>query len=173
MTQGVSARKLSAGKAALFTLLLFVLFIAIGLITRMPALALPAFYGLHAVFAAPFFAFVAAWFCKKYQVIWSVPVALVLCAAFLGMMSPAMGLSFLAPAAVILAILLAMKASGNAPFTACAVGIALFYPFTVLIGIAFGGYMVSGIAWLTVVGLTLIGAVLAAAGAHLGVKLAK
>lgn len=149
--------------------LLFVVLLAIGLLTRFPAWQFPHLYALHGVLAAPFFSALALWHFEREGSVWQVLVAILGLAALLGVMNVVMGLSFLLLALCLFVTYGIMyKADPRKRTLVCAVAFgALDYPCTLAVGIALGSYSFSAEAVLTIlllavlaVGLSLFGALL-------------
>lgn len=125
------------------TALLLAALLAIGLVTRFPALQFPYLYALHGVLSAPFFSALALWHFNRGGGVWALAIALGAMAAVLGMMSPVMSLSFVLLAVLTLAaygLLLRAKSSKRNLVCAVAFG-ALGYPCTLTVGIASGSYL--------------------------------
>ena len=122
------------------TLVLFVILLSVGLITRAPAWAFPSVYALHGVLASPFFAALAFWHFRRNGTLVQFEVAVLLLAAFLGVMSLIMGLSFLVLAVItglIYAALVKIPKMRRNTITAVCFG-ALDYPITLVVGIISG-----------------------------------
>jgi len=115
------------------TALLFVLFFAVGLATRLPALSLQELYGLHAVLAAPLYSLAIAASIRSRNALVPTVIA-ALCYGFcLGMMHPVMALSAILPAAaaaIAYAIARGAAAEKRALVTGSTFGIAV-YPSTI------------------------------------------
>lgn len=121
---------------------LFVALFAIGFATRMPAWQFPHIYALHGVLAAPFCAALAAWHLVRGGSVVQLVAATALLAVVLGMMSPAMGLSFVLVAALTLAVracLRSVPAAMRSVAVAAVFG-ALDYPCALAVGLALGSY---------------------------------
>ena len=114
---------------------LFVALFAIGFATRMPAWQFPHIYALHGVLAAPFCAALAAWHLVR-------GAATALLAVVLGMMSPAMGLSFALVAALTLAVRACVRSVPAAMRSVAVAAVfgALDYPCALAVGLALGSY---------------------------------
>lgn len=133
-------------RAIASTLCLTVLFFAVALASRVPAVALSDPL-LHAVVAAPFYSFLAnAWTVRDGR-IWQAPAAFALVGLALFPMSPAMGFGFLLPAAVAAAIAafeLPRIASVRREAVAFVLGAALYFA-NVAVGMASGTVFLAGI----------------------------
>lgn len=127
-------------------LVLFVVFLLVGLVTRPPALAFPQFYGLHGVLSAPFFAAVAAWYLKRFDSVGPVFAGVALLAVLLSLMSPIMGMGFALVALVPTIAYVVLKATGftSYGFVAAVAFGALCHPAAVLAGAVSGTYLVAG-----------------------------
>lgn len=167
----MSARVRAAARQVLGGVILFAAMAVFGLVTRPIALALPGFYGFHAVLVA----LPSAWaitLCLRRGI--CLPTCFLAVALFSGMlfaMSPIMGLSSLIP--MIGAVLAFLVVGRWSPAKkAWAAGMAyglLFYPCTVAVSCAFNVLTGAFIAdrWPVILVSTLLGAALAFFGATL------
>lgn len=149
------------------TVILFALLLVIGLVTRFPAWQFPHLFALHGVLAAPFFSALAMWHFNRKGSVWTLFMAVLLLAVFLGIMSLVMGLGFLFLASLLL-VVYALPGKGDVSrrHVGCAVAFgALEYPCALVAGIAFGSYAPSFESLPTIGVLTLLALALALLGA--------
>lgn len=122
-----------------------IVFFAIGLATRMPALAFDQFYGLHATLAAPFYAFGICLAIRKGVGVAPIAAGSVIYGLILGAMSPVMAVGAIAPALALIATWILAKSSTDAKraFAAAVSYGTLVYPATLVGGLAFGSASMS------------------------------
>ena len=144
-------------RSVLLVALAAVLLLAIGMLTRMPAMRLGVNYGLHAVLAAFFYGAVAAGFEAKTCHAYPVVAGAVVVGALLGRMSPVMAVAEVLPALAYLVVFLvtrgrvlegakgeaAVEKGDRAEFPAVLGGTAFAafaYVGTIVGGMLFSGY---------------------------------
>lgn len=123
---------------------LAVVLFAVAFAGELPALAFPQLYGLHAVFVAPFYAFVAAWFSREQGRLWPCSAALCLVGCGLGLMHPVMAVGAIAPALLALAVHGAVRAATVRVLAAATAFGALCYPATLAGGLLLGSCALAG-----------------------------
>ena len=164
--------QMTKGNTVVRTVILLVALLAIGVITRFPALQFPQLYALHGVLTAPFFAAMAMWHFTHRGGVGLLVIATLGMAAILGAMTVVMGLSFLL-LAVCLAASYALM-TGLEPSTrnlVCAITFgALVYPCALVVGILSRWYLISVDSLPVILLLVLVSVGLAAFGSLLLVK---
>lgn len=120
-------------------LIAFAGFTLIALLTRIPALAMGQFYGLHAVLASPFDAFFIVWFMQRYGSFYPLAIGALLLGAGLSLMQPVMGFGLIVPAVITAIGAFALERMTIAPswraFFAALKFAGLLYPCTLIAGI--------------------------------------
>ncbi|MGV8084291.1 MAG: hypothetical protein AB2L09_11760 [Coriobacteriia bacterium] len=163
--------QMTKGNMVVRTGILLAALLAIGLITRFPALQFPYLYALHGVLAAPFFAALAMWHFTHRGGVGLLAIATLGMAAILGAMSAIMGLSFLLLAVcLVVSYALLKRLVPSTRNLVCAITFgALQYPCALVVGILSGSYLPSGdsvpvilLLVLISVGLAMLGGLLLA-----------
>jgi hypothetical protein len=160
-------------KYLLHAVILFVALLVVAFLTRNPALNNSSIYALHAVLVAFFNAGIVAFYLRRAQVLLPVAVAVLLLAAFLGMMQPVMALGFLVPLLISLGLwtLLRNRSVNLASGVTAAVFAALPYPTLVVSAILTDSLM--GLEPLSFLTWLLIACALGFVGALVGVFIAQ
>lgn len=161
--------QMTKGGMVVRAVILLVALLAIGLITRFPALQFPQLYALHGVLTAPFFAALAMWHFTHRGGVGLLAIATLGMAAILGAMNAVMGLSFLLLAvclAVSYALTTGLESSTRNLVCAITFG-ALVYPCTLVVGVLSGWYRFSVDSLPVILLLVLISVGLAVFGGRL------
>lgn len=125
----------------------FVIFlVAIGLATRPFAQAMPSYYAVHAVLAAPFYAFAMTLSIRRHVPVWALFLAACIFGLFMGVMTPVMGVSVMLPAFFSLfAWAMVRHAAIDRVAVVCgAVFGGTCYLATVIAGAVFGSFVFGG-----------------------------
>jgi hypothetical protein len=163
-------------KTVLSVVVLTLILFALRVLARIPGSYLDDFYGIYAVFTAPFYAFVLAFYLKRWQRFYPLAIACVLFAAILFVLQPFMSADALIPLLAAAALYGFEARAGKtmqAVTTAFVFG-ALGYPVAVLTGMFCGSLDSSSSDYITqFMVLFIAGCALSIAGVTLALRLTR
>jgi hypothetical protein len=162
-------------KTTLHILVLTLIFFVVRILMRIPGSYLTGFYGIYAVFTAPFYAGIVAFYVRRWKKFYPLAFACCLFTGILMVMQPIMGADALIPMLLGLALYAFERKAGNAMQAASAAFMfaASGYPIAVLTGMFFEMTDTSSVEYIgQFVGLLLAACALSVVGITLGLKLA-